>query len=32
VQRLTGDEVTPKAILELLQRHVRGAVLSTFAD
>ena len=32
VQRLTGDEVTPRAILELLQRHVRGAVLSTFAD
>jgi thioredoxin 1 len=32
VRRLTGDEVTPKAILELLQRYVRGAVLSTFAD
>ena len=32
VQRLTGDEVTPKAILDLLQRHVRGAALSTFAD
>ena len=32
IQRLTGDEVTPKAILELLQRHVRGAVLSAFAD
>jgi thioredoxin 1 len=32
VQRLTGDEVTPKTILELLQRHVRGAVLSAFAD
>jgi thioredoxin 1 len=32
VQRLTGDEVTPKTILDLLQRHVRGAVLSSFAD
>ena len=32
VQRLTGDEVTPKGILDLLQRHVRGAVLSSFAD
>jgi thioredoxin 1 len=32
VQRLTGDEVTPKTILELLQRHVRGAVLGAFAD
>jgi thioredoxin 1 len=28
VQRLTGDECTPKAILDLLQRHVRGPVLS----
>jgi thioredoxin 1 len=32
VQRLTGDEVTPKAILDLLQRHVRGAALGAFAD
>jgi thioredoxin 1 len=32
VQRLTGDECTPKAIIDLLQRHVRGAVLSAFAD
>jgi thioredoxin 1 len=32
IERLTGDEVTPRAILQLLQAHVRGAVLSTFAD
>ena len=32
IERLSGDDVTPKAILALLQRHVRGAVLSAFAD
>jgi thioredoxin 1 len=32
VQRLTGDECTPKAILALLQRHVQGAALSAGAD
>jgi thioredoxin len=32
VARLTGDDCTPKGILDLLQRHVRGAALSAGAD
>jgi thioredoxin-like negative regulator of GroEL len=32
VERLTGDECTPKGILGLLQSHVRATALSAGAD
>lgn len=32
VERLTGDDCTPRGILELLQRRVRGAALSAGGD